>query len=287
MRALMGALSLLAAISAARADDAYTLPAVGAQLTFRIISTSKIGDHTTTTTGQIYTYTITAVNGSDIEGTIRPLAMISSCPQGSDPREDCIKIAKMAGAKRDGDLLTVPVPDAIAGALSKLSSYKGHYFMVEERIFAVPGPKDSADPNDVEFGDEPLFVLTNQLNCDYRPLAGFFPIGKTPLLSLDCHNVFSRTRSRIAPMNDRTQDEPMAVQLSPLGADKLSLPSGDWDVQKVAIKYVPTDPSHPTAEGESDVATKLGITVKSHSMVSNKATNLTVESTSEMIAYKP
>jgi len=58
-------------------------------------------------------------------------------------------------------------------------------------------------------------------------------------------------------------------------------------VQKVGIKYVPDDPSHPSAEGESDVAVKLGLTVKSHTLVTNKATNLTSESTSEMIAYKP
>lgn len=285
VRALWGALGLLAGISAAHADDGYTLPAVGAQLTYRLISTSKISDHTITT-GQIYTYTITAVSGADIEGTIRPLAQIFGCPDG-DTRQDCVQAAKMSGAKRDGDLLTIPVPDAVADALSKLSSYKGHYFMVESRIFAVPGPKSTDDPNDIEFGDTPLFVLSNQLNCDYRPLGGFFPIGKTPLLSLDCHNIFSRTKSRVPPTADHTQDEPVAVQLSPLGADRLSLPSGDWDVQKVAIKYVPTDPSHPTAEGESDVATKLGVTVKSHSMVSNKTANLTVESTSEMIAYKP
>ncbi len=285
MRALLGALSLLAAIGVAHADDAYTLPAVGAQLTFRLISTTKLADHTITT-GQIYTYTITSISGADSEGTIRPVALIYGCAEG-DTRNDCVTAGKMAGAKRDGNLLTIPVPDSIADGLVKESGYKGRYFLVEDRVFPMPGPKSPDDPNDSEFGDTPLFVLTNQLKCDYGPLPTFFPIGKTPQLTLTCRNIFSRSHSRIASITDHTQEEPLSVELSDTGPDKLSLPSGEWDVQKVAIKYVPVDPSHPAAEGESDVAVKLGLTVKSHTLVTNKATNLTSESTSQMIAYKP
>jgi hypothetical protein len=285
VRALLGALCFFAAISLARADDGYMLPAVGAQLTFRLISTTKIADHTITA-GQIYTYTITSISGADIEGSIRPLALIYGCAEG-DTRNDCISAGKMAGAKRDGDLLTVPVPDGIADALLKESGYKGRYFLVEDRIFPMPGPKNPDDPNNTEFGETPLFVLTNQLKCDYAPLKDFFPIGATPQLKLACRNIFSRSHSRLAAIVDQTQEEPLSVELSYIGADKLSLPSGEWDVQKVGIKYAPDDPSRPSAEGESDVAIKLGLTVKSHTVVTNKATNLTSESTSEMIAYKP
>ena len=67
---------------------------------------------------------------------------------------------------RDGDLLAVPVPDSIADGLVKESSYKGHDFLVEERNFPMPGPKNPDDPNSAEFGDTPLFVLSNQLKCD-------------------------------------------------------------------------------------------------------------------------
>ena len=285
MRALLGAVGILAATGVAHADDSYTLPAVGAQLTFRLISTTKIADHTITA-GQIYTYTITSISGANTEGTIRPVALIYGCPEG-DTRKECVAAGKMTDTKRDGDLLTVPVPDSVAESLAKESGYKGRYFMVEDRTFPMPGPKDFDDPNNTEFGDAPLFVLSNQLKCDYEPLSNFFPLGKTPQLTLTCHNVFSRTRSRIAGISDQSQEEPLSVALSYLGADKLSLPSGEWDVQKVGIRYVPDDPSHPSAEGESDVAVKLGLTVKSHTLVTNKAANLTSESTSEMIAYKP
>jgi hypothetical protein len=238
------------------------------------------------TTGQIYTYTITSISGVNSEGTIRPVALIYGCAE-ADTRKDCIAAGKMAGVKREGDLLTVPVPDSIADSLVKQSGYKGRYFLVEERNFPMPGPKNPDDPNDTEFGDTPLFMLSNQLKCDYEPLATFFPLGKIPQLTLSCRNVFSRTSSRVAGLGDQTQEEPLSVELSYIGAGKPSLPSGEWDVQKVAIKYIASDPSYPSAEGESDVAVKLGVTVKSHTLVTNKATNVTSESTSELIAYKP
>ncbi|HEV2188634.1 MAG TPA: hypothetical protein VGR70_15600 [Stellaceae bacterium] len=286
MRALFAGLVLLAVTGAARADDAYNLPPVGAQLTFRLISTTKLADHTIIA-GQIYTYTITSVSGADSEGTIRPVALIYGCSEG-DERTDCTAAAKMTGAKREGDLLTIPVPDSVADALIKQSSYKGHYFLVEERTFPMPGPKDPHNPDETEFGDTPLFVLTNRLKCDYQPLATFFPLGKTPQLSLDCTNAFSRSQSRIPNMSDQSQEAALSVELSYVGADKLTLPSGDWDVQKVRIKYTPkSDTQQPGADGESDVAVKLGLTVKSHTSLVNKASNLSVETASEMIAYKP
>jgi hypothetical protein len=281
----VGVLALLAAAGAARADDAYTLPAVGAQLTYRLISTTKLADQTITT-GQVYTYTITAVSGATSEGTIRPVALIYGCAEG-DTRKDCVIASKMAGAKRDGDMITLPIPDDIAAALTKESNYKGRYFLVEDRVFPMPGPKNIDDTDKPEFGDTPLFILGNQLKCDYASLPSFFPLGKTPELSLTCRNIFSRTHTRVAGQTDQTAEEPIAMKLSFSGEDKVTLPSGNWDVRKVAIKYVPDDPKHPSAEGLSDVAVKLGLTVRSHSTVTNAAVSLTAENTSELIAYKP
>jgi hypothetical protein len=285
VRALLGAAGILAAIGVAHVDNAYTLPAVGAQLTFRLISTTKIGDQSITV-GQIYTYTLTAVSGATSEGTIRPVALIYGCTE-TDTRKECVAAGKMTGVKRDGDLLTVPVPDSVADGLVKESGYKGRYFLIEERNFPMPGAKNPDDPDNTEFGDTPLFLLSNQLKCDDGPLPGFFPIGKTEQLSLTCRNIFSRSHSRVAALSDQTQEEPLSVLLSYIGADKLNLPSGEWDVQKVAVKYVPDDPSHPSAEGESDVAVKLGVTVKSHTLVTNKTASISSENTSELIAYKP
>jgi hypothetical protein len=153
-------------IGVARADDSYTLPAVGAQLTFRLISTTKLADQSVTT-GQIYTYTITSISGVNSEGTIRPVALIYGCAE-ADTRKDCVAAGKMTGVKRDGDLLTVPVPDGIADTLVKESGYKGRYFLVEERNFPMPGPKNPDDPTSTEFGDTPLFILSNQLKCASR-----------------------------------------------------------------------------------------------------------------------
>jgi hypothetical protein len=275
----------MTAIGVAHADDAYTLPAVGAQLTYRLISTTRLADQTITI-GQIYTYTITTVSGANIEGTIRPVALIYGCAEG-DRRKDCVIGAKMVGAKRDGDRLTIPVPDSVADALAKESSYKGRYFLVEDRVFPMPGPKNIEDVDNPEFGDTPLFVLRNQLKCDFATVPSFFPLGKTPELNLACRNIFSRTRTRVAGQTDQIAEEAIAVKLSALGADKMNLQSGNWDVQKVAIKYTPDDPKHPSAEGESDVAVQFGLTAKAHSIVTNAAANYTTEITSELIAYKP
>lgn len=283
LRLLLAGFALLAAAGTVRADETYKLPEIGAQLTFRMMTTVKLAEQTIIT-GQVYTYTITAANGPTFEATIKPRALIYGCSEG-DTRKDCLVAAKMPDAKREGDLVTVPVPDDIAEKLSKESAYKGRYFAVEERKYPVPGPSNPDDVADAKFGDTPLFVLTNRQDCDYGPFDSFFPLGKTPRLTLSCHNIFSRTHSRIG--TDQTLDEPISVELSYIGPDKVTLPSGAWDVQKIALKFISGDVSHAAVQSESDVATKLGVAVKAHSVINNPSAHLTSDSTSELIAFKP
>jgi hypothetical protein len=281
------ALGVLAAIGVADADEPYALPAVGAQLTYRLVSTASLTEKSLSfTTGQVYTYTVTAVNGPVAEATITPVAVIYGCI-ASDTGKDCAFAAKAAGATRDGDLVTVPVPENIARGLAKSGSLKTQYFLTEERRFPMPGAKNPDDPNDAEFGVEPIFVLTNKLVCDYDKLKDFFPLGKTPQAALPCHNVFSRTQARVGNTQDQKSDEAVSLEFTYDGPAKISLASNDWDVKKVALKYVPSDASLPSARTDFEIPAKLGLAVRVHMSAEIPASHLISESTSELIAYKP
>ncbi|MBV9965393.1 MAG: hypothetical protein JO008_06835, partial [Alphaproteobacteria bacterium] len=185
-RATLGLCGAVAVLAAARADDGYKAPPVGAALTYRMISTTKSGDQTITS-GQVYTYTITAVDGTRTEGTIRPAALIYGCA-ANDVRQDCVAAGHLAGATRDGDLLTVPVPDAIADSLAKQSRYEGRSFIVAERTFPMPGAKNPDDPDNAEFGDTPIFVMSTRLDCDDASLKDLAPTGKEQKVTLNCQN---------------------------------------------------------------------------------------------------
>jgi hypothetical protein len=286
VRAFVCALAVIAAAGAARADDPYPLPPVGTQLTYRLVSTTKIPDKSISITfGQIYTYVVATADSPTIAGTIKQVALIYGCSANATDK-DCAFANKM-GAKRDGDLVTLPVPDTIADGLAKESGFKVHYFINEERKLPLPGAKNPDDPGIGEFGTAPVFVLTNKLVCDYTQLKDFLPFGKTPHLALPCHNIFSRTQARVGNTTDQNSDEAGSMELTYDGVGRVSLPSGEWDVQKVKLRFAPSDASHPAAQSEFDVATKLGVAVRVHTAVNAPATHVVSESTSELIAVKP
>jgi hypothetical protein len=286
LRITLGAACAVAMVlPPARADEGYKPPPVGAQMTYRMISTTKSGDQSITT-GQVYTYTITAVDGARSEGTIRPVALIYGCA-ADDKRPDCIVASRIAGAKRDGELLTVPVPDAVADNLAKQSRYAGRYFIVAERTFPMPGPKNPDDLENAEIGDTPIFLMSTRLDCDDAPLKEFFPLGKTPKVTLNCQNGVSRSRSRIAGVGDVARDEQMAMELTALGSDKQKLPSGEWDVQKIGVRFIPADEPNTHFDGEYDIALDVGMPVRTHTVVTNDKMKLRTEIDSQLIAYKP
>ena len=260
MRLPIFVLILLATSAAALADETYPLPAVGSQLTYRLVATVKVLDRSLTIiTGQVYTYTVTAVRGPVMEATITPVAMIYGCA-ADNTTKDCSFAAKAAGATRDGDVVTVPVPGDIADRLAKQASLKTHYFLTEERAFPMPGPKNPDDPNDATFGSEPLFMLTNKLACDYQQFAGFFPLGNARQFTLPCHNIFTRTQSRAG--SDQKSDEAVAIDFSYDGADQLKLPSGSRGTcRRFTLKNYPNRYRRtlPRTQPNSLVATKLGL----------------------------
>jgi len=275
---------MLATAGAAHADEAYHLPAVGAELTYRLISTPGPGSPGVTY-GQVYTYIVGTAGDATIEGTIKPVAMIYGCPSGSSVTA-CQQAAANPAAQRDGDLVTVPVPGDIGDALAKESSFKISYFLVGLRKFAVPAATHVDDPKDTSFGAEPAFVLTNELKCDFTKLADFLPFGKTTHLSLPCHNLFERTASRTG-LPDVHADDPISLELSYDGTAHRSLPSGDWEVHKIVNKIVREGSPDPVGEADLEIATRLGVTVRTHTTVTGASTGYVTDTVSELIAYKP
>lgn len=281
VRSVIYAALLLAAGREARAADSYTLPPVGTQLTYRLLTTSKPAG---ITTGQVYTYAVSAVNGPVMEATIKPAAIILGCPKG-DSHAECKAAEKASGMTREGDLVTVPVPDDIGEALAQSSALTAHYFMAEDRQFPMPGPKNVDDPDDPGFDSAPAFLVTTKLACDYDRLADFMPFGKAAHLSVPCHSIFSRTQSRVG--NDVNADEPVTVEFSYEGPGKARVPAGDWDVHKVTLRFVPDDGTQPAGQSDLEIASKLGLTVRTHVHVDIPKTHGTVETDIVLIAVKP
>jgi hypothetical protein len=66
------------------AGDARDVPAVGSKLTYRSVSTTTT-PAATLTTGEVFTYIVTAGDASSAEWIIKPRALIVQCKEdGSD-----------------------------------------------------------------------------------------------------------------------------------------------------------------------------------------------------------
>ena len=117
MRSLACGLALLAATGAAQADELRAAPAVGARLTYRLVSTTKTLDKTFSA-GSVHTYIVTKSDGKTAEGIIKPNAIILGC-QGGASDLGCRDAAASPGAHWDGDLLTVPIESEAGDSLAK------------------------------------------------------------------------------------------------------------------------------------------------------------------------
>ena len=281
MRALVCLLALFAAGASARADESRAVPAVGSKLTYRFV-TQTISAGRTTASGMIYTYIVTAGDASSAEGIIKPLALIVHCNNGAaDPA-----CRDVPGARIEGDLLTQPVGADAGDSLSRQSWFKLVYFLPAERKLPVPGPRDPKAPLG-EIGPEPDFVLTNTLDCDLAALASFLPVGSSPHVALSCQTVAGHSASRAGRLGAQTAEDTITYDITYTGSGWVTLPSGNWEVKKLAFKLTPKDPKHPAAEGESLFSPQLGALVRTHTVGMNPAARSTTENTSELIAVAP
>jgi hypothetical protein len=278
------ALSLLVVSDAVSADEPRTVPAVGTKLTYRLVSSTKLPDKTIAA-GQVYTYIVQSSDGTTAEGTIKPIAMIMHCDQGNDL--SCADSAKTPGAHYDGDMLTVPVSSEAGDGLAQQSYFKLVHFLLASRKFPIPSSRDPKDYNLRDFGPDPAFLLINSQNCDPAGLEGLLPFGKAPKATLDCETTFERTASRDGRLPDFTEHDSVSLEIAYAGDGWVSVPSGNWQVQKLTIKTTSKTPNRPTSENEILFSTQLGAIVRSHVVGANPAAHSTTENTVELISVAP
>jgi hypothetical protein len=152
--------ALLVTTGGAAADESRNVPAVGSKLTYRSVSTTTI-PRATLTTGEVFTYIVTAAEANSAEGIIKPRAVIIKCKEdGSDLF--CKSAAERPGAHFDGALLTVPITSDIGDALAKQSAFKYAYFIQEIRKFPMPGARDPYGSDLGDIGPEPAYIPANQ-----------------------------------------------------------------------------------------------------------------------------
>ncbi len=278
-------LALLAMGDIAHADEARNVPAVGSKLTYRTVSTTTI-PRATLTTGEVSTNIVTAADAVSAEGFIKPRAVIIKCKEdGSDTF--CKTAAERPGARYDGPLLTIPIASDIGDALAKQSAFKYAYFVLETRKFPMPGARDPYGPDLGDIGPEPSYILTNTYQCDFARLAGFLKAGATSHLTLPCDRIFERTASRDGRRPALTSRYKVLVEINYTGDDRITLPSGNWEVKKLTFKTTHDDLTDITGEAESFFSPQLGVIVKTHRAGDNASAQSTNETTSELISVEP
>ena len=279
-------LALLAMGGIAHAGEARNVPAVGSKLTYRSVTTVTI-PRATLTRGEVYTNIVTAADATSAEGIIKPRAVIIQCTEDHSDRF-CKTAAERPGAHFDGNLLTVPIADDVGDALAKQSAFKDAYFMQETSKFPMPGMRDPYGPDLGDIGPDPAYVLTNAHQCDFARLAGFLTSGTTAHLTLTCESIFERTASRDGQHRPAlTTRGKVSIDILYTGDGRINLPSGNWEVKKLAFKWTPEDPSRMASEGESLFSPQLGVIVKTHRTGENTSAHAKAERTTELISVEP
>ncbi len=269
------------AIGAASADEPRTVPAVGAKLTYRLVSTTTTPTKTIST-GQVYTYIVTKSDGATAEGIIKPNAIILECTGGAADL-GCKDAAASPGAHFDGNLLTIPVDSASGDALSMHSGFKLNHFLMLSRMYPIPSSRDPKAYNLHDFGPDPSFTITNALQCeDLAKLEGFLPFGKSQQVALNCETTLERTASRDGKVPAMTTHEAVAIGIAYTGSGWVTVPSGAWQVQKFTATVTPKEAGHASSEAETLFSTQLGVPVRTH-LVGHLAAS-TTENTVELIS---
>lgn len=285
MRYWLCALALIAAAGSAHADDTpRTVPSVGAKLTYRMVSGVTKTPGATTRFGFVYTNIVTSSDGTTAEGIIKPAAKIIECTQPNDLV--CEDSEKTPGARYDGGMLSVPIASDSGDGLAKHSYFKLMHFLVVSRKFPFPSSRNPKDYNFRDFGPDPDYVLTNTQQCDNAALDGFLPLGKSPKIMLNCETTFEQSASRDGrPPNSGRNT--VAMEISYAGDGWVTLPSGNWQVQKLTIKITPKDPGNPANQSEVLFSPQLGASVRSHTIGTNPQTQATIENTVELVSVAP
>ena len=281
-RMFLGLSLLLATAATAQADEARMAPAAGSKLTYRMTAKTTTSAGRTTVTGQVYTYTFASSDGLAAEGTIKLDAMLFDC-KGRDDEPFCGRVLKAPGARADGDLIRVPVPDDLARTLAKDSDFKVRYFVVEKRVSALPALTGAGD---ALFNDQDLLVTTNVMDCDPEPLLALPPKGDAQHATLSCRTTFSRSGWIGQGSKPATSTDATKLDVIDFGVSSITLPSGTWDARRLKLSLISTSGAQ-SLEGEARFSEKLGVAVQTRWIAAAPNGETMTEFTSELIATSP
>jgi hypothetical protein len=281
MRLLFLALSLLVA-EAARADEARLAPAAGSKLTYRMVAKTTTSAGRTTISGQVYTYAFGSSDGLAAEATIKLDAMLFDC-KGRDGEPFCGHVLRTPGAKADGDLILVPVPDDLAQSLAKDSDFKVRYFVVEKRVSALPAVTGAGDA--LFSGEDPL-VTTNVMDCDPEPMNALPPKGDAQHATLSCRAAFSRSGWAAQGGKPATSTDAAKLDVVDFGVSPIALASGTWDARRLKLSLTSNSGAH-NMEGEARFSEKLGAAVQTRWTAASPNGEAMTEFVSELIAASP
>jgi hypothetical protein len=281
MRRLFLAFLSLAFVVSARAEEARLVPAAGAKLTYRLVTTATKKNGDKTITGQVYTYSITASDGLVAEGTVKLDGMLFPC-QGEAGEPLCDRVLSAPGARPDGDMVFVPIPESLDPTLSKDTAFRLRYFVVEKRAAWLP----TTGVGDALFSADNPLRMTNDMDCDHDGLRNFRPIGGAQHVTLICTTTVTRAGGSALGMKPVSRTYGAKLDVVDLGPDKVDLPSGAWEVRRLKLSFVSSDDDVPNVEGEGSFSERLGIAVRTRWTQTLRSGGVS-ETESKLIAFAP
>jgi hypothetical protein len=261
MRVLAAVAWLLALIGSAAADEPRYAPAAGTKLTYRVVSSSTLPSGEALTFGDIHRLAITASDGRAADGAVTPLAILRGCPD-SQTSKDCRQARNFPDIAREGDVIIVPVPDAIGAEIAKVA--KAHTREIFEVSQTVPimGARDIEEVDKPEIGATPLFLINAGMACDETLLDGFFPLGKTEQVAVPCTSTIERAQSRLPMAKDFKNTTGVTYHLNFAGRHHISIPAGEFESATIKFKIDGGDKG-PTVDGQIEIIEELGVSARS------------------------
>ena len=285
MRTWMALAAIVGLSGTAAAQNSHYLPPAGTTVTFRLLVTVNSGgsEHTA---GPVYRVTTTASDGTIAENTVTPLALVWRCPDG-DTSAGCEQAQHLPNSRREGDLITVPLPADVSSALGKIGKLTVRDVFRYSQVFPVPGLLDVSEIAKPQIGATPLVIQSTALDCDESALKPFFPFGAVAKLTIPCKFTVETSQSRVPGIKDGRSTSDLKYELSFAGHEQVAVPAGSYEVAVIKFKSTHASGDGPVTEGVWEFAQTLGFTAKFSSVTHAPNSTTTTRIVRELIKAEP
>lgn len=272
------AFAALPLMAPARAEEPRYVPEAGVSLTYKMMNTTTVPPTPPFTTGWTFVYKVKSSDDLTSEGSI---ALKTTYVSLICPDHNCDKFnseMEQVHARKEGELFAVDVPSAVADELTKLSAFRFRYFVRELEHFPLPNVIQGG------FDQAPLFVLSTSLDCDKALLASFFPLGKTPRVSVPCTESVERLNVHPPMKESPPKKSDVTLELSYEGKSRVTTAAGEWVVQNVRVISTRRD-THATSESALQFSEQIGAVVRSHTVGRFDGSGRSVQNDRELVAF--